>query len=606
MPPYIWDNDTINKHVNSADTSDLSSESLPLTAVKGPRHLPTPWLIPSLCALAIIAVPVPLLMASNYGALGIPRGDDWSYLVTLFRLVETGSLSFNHWVSMSLVGQLVIAAPIVALAGRNIAALQVLTAMLGFLGLACVLMTTRLAVRAFFGGLLLVGALAVGPLWGTLAVSFMTDIPAFAFCCLAMLLTVDALRRNPVSLGRLYAALAIALVAFTIRQYSVVAFLAAAAAGLWWLHHEDKARAKKLVMATGAFLLVGIVFVLWWNTIPDARSLSPSMPTRHSLVVTFVKGAGFLRLAGLLLLPVVVFAGPLSLVIRSWRASRVLTIFIAGGSTLWLTSSAWRVPSDRFVGNYLLRDGVLSDVVLNGQRPEVLPGNAWVAIVWIATAASIILLIAIVPPVVEAAQRLRAKRWRSKDPIDAFLGLTIAGYAAAYSLAMLTGVQVYDRYLLPALPAIGLVILRIRDRQDAYATAEEGNNHVSRSRIIGASIALGALAFVGAAFSADSASFDGASWRVAQDATNAGWAPDQVYGGLEWRNYHRGEIDDQFAPDATTPSTSTPICVTVHIDPRHVVTPIVAIVESKAPTRRPIRLVAFRTKEPCQIGKRSP
>src|SRR6478672_12171373 len=92
------------------------------------------WLV----AVVVAGLVMPLLVAAHYHALGVPRSDDWSYLVTEFRWIDTGRLSFNHWVSMSLVGQLVLGAPIAAFLPRDIGALQVATAALGTVGLAAV------------------------------------------------------------------------------------------------------------------------------------------------------------------------------------------------------------------------------------------------------------------------------------------------------------------------------------------------------------------------------------------------------------------------------------------------------------------------------------
>ena len=68
----------------------------------------------TLAVLALVGTLLPLVIARHYGALGAARGDDWSYLVTLFRWVDTGRMEFNDWVSMSLLGQLLLAAPIAA------------------------------------------------------------------------------------------------------------------------------------------------------------------------------------------------------------------------------------------------------------------------------------------------------------------------------------------------------------------------------------------------------------------------------------------------------------------------------------------------------------
>src|SRR4051812_1250824 len=134
------------------------------------------WLV----AVMIVGLVAPLAVAAHYHALGIPRSDDWAYLVTEFRWIDTGRLSFNHWGSMSLVGQLALAAPVAALLPRDIRALQVLTAALGAVGLGAVWWGARRIGLTSARAALVAATIAAGPLWGPLSASFMTDVPAFA------------------------------------------------------------------------------------------------------------------------------------------------------------------------------------------------------------------------------------------------------------------------------------------------------------------------------------------------------------------------------------------------------------------------------------------
>src|SRR4051794_7494832 len=155
----------------------------------GPTTAPAGWLV----VVMVAGLVVPLAVAAHYHALGIPRSDDWSYLVTEFRWVDTGRLSFNHWVSMSLVGQLVLGAPIAVLFRRGIGALQVFTASLGFIGLVAVWWTARLVGLASAAATLLTVTIAAGPLWGPLAASFMTDVPTFTWSSVALAFAVAGL-----------------------------------------------------------------------------------------------------------------------------------------------------------------------------------------------------------------------------------------------------------------------------------------------------------------------------------------------------------------------------------------------------------------------------
>jgi hypothetical protein len=82
--------------------------------------------------LFVVSVVVPVALARAGGALGIVRNDDWSYLLTLFHWVDDGRLDFNNWVSMTLLAQLVFAAPIVVVFGHAITIIQIQTALFGF------------------------------------------------------------------------------------------------------------------------------------------------------------------------------------------------------------------------------------------------------------------------------------------------------------------------------------------------------------------------------------------------------------------------------------------------------------------------------------------
>ena len=92
--------------------------------------------------------------------------------------------------------------------------------------------------------------------------------------------------------------------------------------------------------------------------------------------------------------------------------------------------------------------------------PPVMPGALWDLLVLIASLAGILLLVAAVPTIAGLIDRLRRRDATDLDLVTGLLGLTVAGYAAAYGLAVLTGLQVYDRYALPVLPLISVLVLR--------------------------------------------------------------------------------------------------------------------------------------------------
>ena len=382
---------------------------------------PGPGWPPALALVLTIlgAVAVPLLVSARYGALGIPRGDDWSYIITMFRLVDTGHLSFNHWVSMSLVGQLAIAAPVVALAGHSITALQVSTAVIGAAGLAALAASARRLGIPMGATFLIVVSLASGPLWGPLAATFMTDVPAFAVTSISTWLAVIAFRRDPVSPGLVVTSVLVGLGAFAIRQYTIVTVIAVLATTIACARADDDLVAERRWWITALLTAIfGLAFMAWWHTIPDGRQLAPAVPDAHAIRLALVKSSGFVRLVALLTLPVLLWVSPVRIVKRSFASSRILTIVIALGGALWLGLTAVRSRHDVFVGNYLMQDGALSNIVVAGRRSDVLPAPVWSALIVITCVAGTILLVATVPCLYSLTRVRGSGQRRGRSPLQ--------------------------------------------------------------------------------------------------------------------------------------------------------------------------------------------
>jgi hypothetical protein len=553
------------------------------------REAPDADARPPVAAAVVVTVTVlgllaPLLIARHYGALGIPRSDDWSYLVTLFRLVDSGRLSFNHWVSMHLVGQLALGAPIAAVAHRNVTAQQVLTLVLGGVALATTALTARELRLATTARVLAVLSLAASPFWGALVVSYMTDVPALAFSSLATWLAVRAWTRPGRGTGLLLGSVASAFYATSIRQYAVVTLIAVVAVAILDARRRADGRGVRMWITTGVVAGIAVVALdLWWRTIPDGRSLSPTAPSASELGRLVTDGAGFVRVCALCLLPVLVWAAPLTRLREAWRSAPVVTAVTAVVTAAWLAATAVRTPDAVFVGNYVTRRGVLSDIVLVGRRPGVLPGPVWHLLVLVAGIAGVVLVTILVA---ELGRWVRRRRVRTPgDPARTMLALSVAGYAAAYAGAIATGVQVYDRYALAAIGPLGILLL--------VTAADLRTGHPVPTRVLTA-VAASVLVLVGLTFTADSASYDGARWALATRVTHQGWPARTVNGGFEWRNYHRGD-----KLPAGTRGRGELICVTIHSDPAHRPARIVAVRRSSAPTRPDLVLVAFRTDRDC-------
>jgi hypothetical protein len=312
----------------------------------------------------------------------------------------------------------------------------------------------------------------------------------------------------------------------------------------------------------------------------------------------FTKDAGFLRLIGLMILPMIALAGPVKIVRSAWRASSNLTALLGTATAIWLVATYEHLPRIPFVGNYFAREGVLSIMVLGGNRPDVIPSWAYDALVLVGSLAGFVLVLALVPFLADLPRRARARELLKIDnPMLAVMGLSLLGFGVAYSLAIVTGLPVYDRYGLPLLPLAAFMVLRPVRREARTVEA-------TRPRIAWAGAALALLAIVGLCYTVDSASFDGTRWKVAEAATKQGYEPLQVDGGFEWLGYH---LEHAFRfKDFQTVHQKIPFarpCVTIVVNPPHPDRPKVASAKSSAISRGDATIIAQRNQLPCQREK---
>ena len=494
----------------------------------------------SVLILFVAGVLLPLLVAAHYDALDIPRSDDWSYLVTLFRWVDHGRLGFNDWVSMTLVGQLVIAAPIVAVFGESIRAVHIFSAVLGFAGLLGLYAVGRQVLPRGRGALLVAVTMAVGPLWAPLAATYMTDVPAFAAQMLSLGVAISAVRRPRLALAKLALALALGFVAISIRQYEIIPVIATLLVAVWIAAHEpDRGRLRPVLAMAGALVLAVVALLAWWSNLPDSLSLSPDPQTSGLVANLIVQSAGFLRLTGLLLIPVVVWLDPMRIIRRAWNASRRLALATAAGASTWLLVTYVRSPATPFVGNYVDRHGVLSEDVLNGRRPLVMPARMFDLVVAAGSIAAVVLLLAMVEPTTRLIASIRNRDRTLTDPGTAILALTVAGFATAYAIAIATKLPIFDRYALPAIPLAGLLTIGTMERAGPEPVPIPPRSTPGWTRLVATAVVTVLFAGVGLVFATDSAAFDATRWKVDEAAVRHGYSPLAIYGGFEWISYHR-------------------------------------------------------------------
>ena len=567
-----------------------------------------------MAALALVGFVVPIAAAHHFGALGIPRGDDWSYLRTLFHWTESGELNFNHWVSMTLLGQLVMSAPLALFRPRAITPIQMLTATLGFAALVMLLNTCRRITHNLWLSLGVALAVAGGPLWGVLTVSYMTDVIAFSISLAAIAVGIRMANAPTISVGRTAAVIALGVWAYSIREYAAIPSIAVVAVTLMRLRSgrcqqsgptdpDDVERAKrkhdiKLIVVAGAIGLIAIgIEILYWRTIPDAKNFALGLPTTHSVRLLVTKGSGIARLVGLAMTPLLLFFGPVRIVRRALAARKDTTVFFIAFSAVVLGITGASGPRIAFAGNYVVPNGALARGVGRGFRPDVFPPTLWNGLIAIGTIGTVLLGLLALPIAMTIPTRIRQRNFEIRDHATAMLAFATTGYVGIYAAAALVGLPLYDRYALPLMALVGLLVAQCLamsnttvDVQIPTELTHKPLDRTTSNRVVGIAAIL-AMATLGTTYTLDAASYDGARWRVAEATVKAGYSRRDIGGNFMWINYNAVE---------PSPHWRSGFCVTVTLL-KGTKLPVGTIVVGRyrPPFNEPVVIAAVRQRSKC-------
>jgi len=476
---------------------------------------------------------VPISFAWHFGALGIPRNDDWAYAFAAFHVADSAKVNGYTWAGMNLVGQLVLSVPVVKLFGDRIAALQMEVATLGVVGLVATFDLARQLLnprRALFAAVLV----AALPMWASLSASYMTDVPAFAFATACLALGARGVTRHAIRPGYFGASLAIGFLAFTIRENAIVAPLAVSAAATWVTAGRPRKQLFPIVAAIASLIASAGLFYAWRRNLPGFLNVTPRLPTLSRVGLAALESGQSLVLIGLLASPAVVLADPRRLLRIAWGRARRTTL-TAGLTTagiftvamLRTGASAVLVP-----GDYFLPNGTLGSDGLKGLRPDLIPRSVVAVLAIVGASALVVLVCAAAASVTNGVAHFRNQRQSAASPPLVVVTLATIAYAIACVVPVVLGYTfLFDRYLLPIIPLVA--ILALRSGGPAVAISR-------RIRIAGCT-ALAALAALGAVYGANSAAFDGTKWRVASQAVAVAGDPKLIDGGHVWNDYHAGK-----------------------------------------------------------------
>ena len=461
------------------------------------------------------------LIALRAGAVGIARSDDWSYLLTQFNFAESGSFVLNNWAVTMLLGQTISAAPIVAIFGQSITALQAFVAVLSFLALVAAYVAIRSAVSPRLA-LVAIGILAVSPIFGPSVVSFMTDVPALLFLSLSLMAGIRALADARPHWFYLGLSGILGLVAFTFRDYAIISFVTVVLVGLF---RVKKARSRFWLMA--ALGVVGGAAVLlysWRHSLPNDLRLD-GWPLDFSI-----------QLVARGVLTVSLLVAPALAAIAWWRLKRApqrpsilliaLALLVAGVVAL--------ISGRELLGNVIHPYG--STWLVSGTGIRLWPlwvNRAIVALAVLCLALTMYLAWSLLAGIPRPRNAV-VSQWIRRDPAQAVIVLFPLLLLLAHCLATITlGTWFIDRYFILLLPFLAAGVLVAGRHQGLLVTG--------RMKVIPAAVLI-IYATWGLHVVDFDAQFDGSRWKIGQDLVADGYAPQEIDAGMQWVSYHALEI----------------------------------------------------------------
>lgn len=468
--------------------------------------------------LLVIAVVLPTAIAAHYGSLDAPNSDDWAYDLAAYHLAFHGGISLFHWGPSNLIGQLVLAVPLLRIFGPHAWVLNVWTSFMGLFALLAIDYTGRRLGLTRLTSLCAAAVLGLGPMWAALSSSFMLDIPALSLMSIALAVAASDARTDRLITCRSLLALAIAGVAFTIRDEALVAFLAIAWCRLWRLGRPVPRNAFPWLGAVSIAGLGLLTFELWRLGLPSSGHGSATIPPSTQ----WQQDEWMLPMVGLLLTPVALWIRPVSTIRRSFQTCR-----------LWLVAGLAFMPAFPilvFVGrqlDYLHSGGLTADSLVRAFSPrmtiayfETLGFSPAGPSAWIRLPLGVLAIVS--TAVVVAALTSAAHTWVRGTttvtvPVDSsaytmrLLSAVVAGSWIIYIAGIMLDYQAWDRYILPLVAYMPLSLAYISKSATFTYPQKETRRCLWHQRLL-AGLSIGGIAAMGTIGACSVDGFTGSEW----------------------------------------------------------------------------------------------
>jgi Dolichyl-phosphate-mannose-protein mannosyltransferase len=482
-----------------------------------------------LAALILLGIGLPIALALWSHAFAIARYDDWAYRRVLLEFVRTGHISLVGWGAMTLVGQILWAAPFVVVLGASPWVPGVAVAVASTIGLGSAYSLARSVVGRARGAACAFLVLAIPGVLANTS-SFMTDMPAFAAELLCLALGAAAIRREGTQRWVLMGvSLAVGCFGFSVREFD----LAAPVAVLIALAAQDARRRRGHTRRLFVYPLAGVLVLavcgtiyLWAGHLTDAQPETVGLPTVSSVRTV---GQAFFTLA--------FFVSPFlpAAVRRSWRSAGTIELAVAGvvvAAGLVLLAGGHGF----FTGNYLAQQGMSTNASLPGSRPPLFVRPIWVLLELDGLAAGTVLAFV----ATNAGRGLLRSRPRSRSPVGAktvVMSFTWLSAGGLVLYGLFVQAALFDRYVWSLAFGVATLLASFSAKPlpARRAAAHQGSRWGARAWA--AALAVTAVVVAGV-ITLNADAYDGARWAAGEQAVKWGYPASAVDAGFDWVGSH--------------------------------------------------------------------
>lgn len=474
---------------------------------------------------------VAILPAIIFGSIGAARNDDGIYYRLAFGIAKNGWGAVDRSIIFAFFyGQVALTWPVLQIFGSRIVPLQLFVLALG---VTCLVLLRQLLAPVVEKRALLVVLVtfAFGPLFGTLAVSYMSDIPAFALQVLSLWLVTRRPKTRQIDAMMFCLAVLVTLFAYTIREYSLAATCAVFAVGIGKVVRRNELGLTAFVIAAVGWI-AGFVTLTEWRKDPTGAAVPRiTIPNLHHIAEALNLIWVLVFTLFVLMFPVVIWADVQRLRSKDIRTTgRKLLIGTCGGAVLTMI---WR---PRLQGNVFGIFGTADQTIAFGVPPEAIPSpifRLYLSLALFAVGPSALLLV--------NGKFGSLRKEKATEEVDSQRDSTLLAikmFVLAYALimggfALFTERLFFDRYLMPLVPLCGALLVRKRHRKHTTDTSRiQTFQWILTSAIV-------IHVFVGITLVSFASKFDGAKWQLGEKLLERGYSPQEIDGGYEWIEYNR-------------------------------------------------------------------